>query len=423
MALQDLTPQLRTRLSRMERAVGWFVILAVFLLAFGFVYYVYTTAERKGWFQAKAMYFTFVDSASGLHVGDPVMLMGFQAGAITEITPMPANQFAYNVFVKFELMGDNIGYMWTEGSQAKVTTELLGKRVLEVTKGTNGHPTYIFRPLREIAPLEIPNLPDLTNWALAQPVYNARRELIGRVNQPLASLTNLEAIAGQTNLMVINKAERKKWPTAIWDERAARYEPAGPGSTFWLRAAEAPPLSDRLDKLVSQVEQALPGILNLTNQLTAVLTNATSLVSNLNTVAVTARPAVSNVALITAQLNHPGALGEWVLPTNINQRLETTLGAADATLTNANTNLALLAADLDRTLSNLADITSNLNSQVQANTNLLEQISRTIVNADDFVQGLKRHWLLRSAFRQKNTNAPPPAPISPLRSPKEKTQE
>ena len=35
MALQDLTPQLRTRLSRMERAVGWFVALAVLLLVFG----------------------------------------------------------------------------------------------------------------------------------------------------------------------------------------------------------------------------------------------------------------------------------------------------------------------------------------------------------------------------------------------------
>ena len=32
MALQDLTPQLRTRLSRMERTVGWFVFLATALL-------------------------------------------------------------------------------------------------------------------------------------------------------------------------------------------------------------------------------------------------------------------------------------------------------------------------------------------------------------------------------------------------------
>jgi hypothetical protein len=40
---------------------------------------------------------------------------------------------------------------------------------------------------------------------------------------------------------------------------------------------------------------------------------------------------------------------------------------------------------------------------VDANTNLLTGISKTIVDADDMVQGLKRHWLLRSAFK---TNAP-----------------
>ena len=49
MALQDLTPQLRTRLSRVERAVGWFVFLATLLLLFGFGYYLKHTAERRGW--------------------------------------------------------------------------------------------------------------------------------------------------------------------------------------------------------------------------------------------------------------------------------------------------------------------------------------------------------------------------------------
>ena len=145
MALQDLAPQLRTRLSRVERAVGWFVILAVALLAFGFVYYVYNTAERKGWFLTKAPYYTYVKSASGLKVGDPVMLMGFPAGTIVEITPMPADQFDYNVFVRFELWKPNYGYMWTTGSVARVTaSDLLGKRVLEVTKGTGGYSTYTF---------------------------------------------------------------------------------------------------------------------------------------------------------------------------------------------------------------------------------------------------------------------------------------
>src|SRR5580765_2112873 len=111
MALQDLTPQLRTRLSRMERAVGWFVFIAILLLGFGFVYYVYDTAERKGWFLLKAQYFTFAQTATGLKVGDPVKMMGFDAGSITSIKPMAAEQFTYNVYVEFELKAPNYGYI------------------------------------------------------------------------------------------------------------------------------------------------------------------------------------------------------------------------------------------------------------------------------------------------------------------------
>src|ERR1035438_3318542 len=102
MALQDLTPQLRTRLSRMERAVGWFVFLATALLLFGFGYYIYHTAERKGWFLPKAKFLTSVHDASGLNVGDPVMLMGFQVGHITGIAAMPPRN-PHAVRIEFEI--------------------------------------------------------------------------------------------------------------------------------------------------------------------------------------------------------------------------------------------------------------------------------------------------------------------------------
>ncbi|HWI57600.1 MAG TPA: MlaD family protein, partial [Bacillota bacterium] len=145
--MQDLTPQLRTRLSRMERAVGWFVIVAVAVLVFGFAYYVYNTAERKGWFKTKAPYYTYAASAAGLKVGDPVQLMGLGVGQITMIEPMPPENFYYNMYVEFEIKDPYYGYLWTQGSRAKVATaDLLGKRVLEVTKGTGGYPTYVFHP-------------------------------------------------------------------------------------------------------------------------------------------------------------------------------------------------------------------------------------------------------------------------------------
>ena len=73
MALQDLTPQLRTRLGRIERVVGLFVSLATLLLLAGFAYYVYHTAQRKGWLVTKVPYYTMIDSATGiLNTGSPV---------------------------------------------------------------------------------------------------------------------------------------------------------------------------------------------------------------------------------------------------------------------------------------------------------------------------------------------------------------
>jgi len=72
----------------------------------------------------------------------------------------------------------------------------------------------------------------------------------------------------------------------------------------------------------------------------------------------------------------------------------------NALLGHADTNVAAL-------LINLANITSNLNAQVEANSNILSSVSKIVVDTDNFVQGLKRHWLLRSAFKTKATNAPP----------------
>src|SRR5277367_6182221 len=87
MPLQDLTPELRTRLDRAERTVGWFVALAVAILFAGLAYYLYTRAVARGWFVTKLNYATALNSAAGLSVGDPISLMGFNVGEITDIKP------------------------------------------------------------------------------------------------------------------------------------------------------------------------------------------------------------------------------------------------------------------------------------------------------------------------------------------------
>ena len=123
MALQDLTPQLRTRLSRMERAVGWFVLLATVLLLFGFGYYIYKTAESKGWFKVKsALLHVYADSAEGVNVGDKVKLMGYNVGQITKIETMPAwgSGSEHNIEIEFYVEEPYYGYVWTAGSRAKL---------------------------------------------------------------------------------------------------------------------------------------------------------------------------------------------------------------------------------------------------------------------------------------------------------------
>ena len=428
MALQDLTPQLRTRLSRMERAVGWFVVLATAMLVFGFSYYVYNTAKRKGWFKTRAPYFTFVNRATGLKVGDPVMLMGFEAGRITQVLPQPPEDFYYNVYVEFEIIEPNYGYLWTDGSRTKVEADFLGKRVLEVTKGTGGHATYLFHPLHELTLAEAERLDAPEKWLLGADIYDETE-----TNRVIKAMTPLQketlAVLRQLRcekFSAFDAREQRKSPTVVWNDQEGRYVKFVPKSNpkenlkaniYWLPADESPAVSERLDKLIGQVEKALPDILDFTNKIAAVLANGVNLTSNLNAVALNAQPASSNLAYITAQLRAPGGLGEWALGTNGQRNLDAALENVNATVVHTDTNLTALVENLARSLDHLADITSNLNAQVQANTNILGSISSAVVDADDLVQGLKRHWLLRSAFRGKTTNAPPSAPR--LASPKE----
>ena len=424
MSLQDLTPQLRTRLSRMERAVGWFVFLATALLLFGFGYYIYHTAERKGWFKIKAPFFTFVQSSEGLNIGDPVVMMGFQVGQITLIHAMPPGD-RHNVRVEFEVTDPYFRYIWLGGSHIKVNSaDFLGKRQLEVTRGTNGPAIAVTQPVSilklEDAKKAAAGSPD--HWQLAQDVFDEKSNVVFHAYDYAITVLDesnaalLARCTFESNFIYIydNSQKSKNHVVASWWRRQHRYENFKPGSEdAYLHAVETPPISDQLQAMVLQVQTALPNILSLTNKLAAVLDNAADATSNLNVTLVETRPMITNFTLISAQLREPGGPVAWALGTNGNGQLQGALTNVNSLLVNAGTNLNQITEEIGRMLDNLAGITSNLNAQVQANTNMLSGISKTVTDADDFVQGLKRHWLLRSAFKGENaasakTNAPPP---------------
>ncbi len=325
MAIQDLTPQLRTRLQRVEKIVGLFVILAALVLLVGFAYYLYHTAQRKGWLIPKCPFFTFVQSAEGLKIGDPIVLMGFDVGNITVITAQSPAE--HQVYVGMEVRRPYYGYIWTDSVVRVTAIGLLGGRGLEITPGVMGAPT----------------------------VYEQ-----GDVISEL--------------LIDGHKVPFAQAPKGVY-----------------LTAAEEPALSDRAQRLVGTVEQALPNILGLTNQLYTVLTNTAQLTANANQMVTDVHPLITNLTVITTNLRDPhGSLGEWLIPSDLH------------------TNLDAVVTSLNTTILNLAAITSNLNAQVESNDKILAQISTLVVNADNLVQGLKKHWLLRGVFQKMNsqTNAP-----------------
>ncbi|GDY19614.1 hypothetical protein LBMAG56_09590 [Verrucomicrobiota bacterium] len=403
MPLQDLTPQLRTRLSRVERIVGLFVSVATLLLLAGFAYYLHHTAQKKGWFLTKAPYFVYLHSGAGFKVGDTVRLLGFDAGEITKITAAKPYEYdekgrMVDVYIEFYVHAPYIGYVWDDSVVKIRSAGLLGARFLEVTKGgTSGSTNKLFPTYQE-----------------------AGSKLTGILIPTQKAYTNIVA-----------------------------------GAKYHLEADEPPDLSSQMDDVMKQVKAAIPTILNLTNQIAAVMANAQSISSNVNTLSsnanrliAAAQPIVTNLHVITGNLKEPrGSLGEWLIPTNLNSQLEQTLGTTRTTLTNAsatltnlsatvvtagatmtnlsttltNVNLTLLTANqfvghtdtnltalLDNvgsSLTNLANLTSNLNAQVQGNPQLVAEIGHAIVSANDLMQGLKRHWLLRSAFKTNKAPA------------------
>ena len=411
MALQDLTPQLRTRLSRMERAVGWFVFLATALLLFGFGYYIYHTAERKGWFKIKAQFHTFVQSSTGLNVGDPVVMMGFQVGQITLIQAMPPRD-KRNVEIQFEILEPSFRYIWTGGSVVKVNAaDFLGNRQIEVTRGTNGYAICVTQPISILSLDEARQraAEDPDRWQLSQDVMDENTNVIFHAYVHLTEMfdeTNAQLLAKchfESNLVYAydNTEADRHHIVAAWHPRTHRYENFTPDDdTAWLHAAESPSVTDQLQAMVTQVQSALPGIFSLTNKIAIVLDNTANATSNLNTTIVEAQPMLTNFAIISGELRTPGGLGVWALGPNGNDQIQGALTNVNSLLANTDTNLAAI-------LIHLADITGSLNAQVQANSNMLWGISKTVMDSDDFVQGLKRHWLLRSAFKVKATNAPP----------------
>lgn len=419
MALQDLTPQLRTRLSRLERIVGIFVAIATILMVTGLGYYIYQRAQTKGWGKRRLPYYTFVQNAAGLKIGQKVKLMGFDVGEVTMIEAQEPGAY-YDVFVAFNVVEPYDGYLW-EDSRAKVAaSDFLGNRFIELSKGTNGPATYLFHPIREYTLDDAAALPSTDSLRFAGDVFDGTKtHLIVKVGAKLTSdtLRTIRDEASVATIWLYDQGVTSKRVTGLWDFRDGRYrdpnENAETRKGYFLVPDEAPALNERLETVAAQVERmvavvegSLPNILELTNKIGAVLDTATSTAERAEEVLTDARPILANLTEITGHLKEPnGSLGEWLIPPDISLQLTQALASANLILTNSDAQITMVATELDRTIENLSKITASLHDQVRANTNIVSEVSKLIIDTDDMVQGLKRHWLLRSAFKKKTSDS------------------
>ncbi|MBN8249529.1 MAG: MCE family protein [Verrucomicrobia bacterium] len=368
MALQDLTPQLRTRLGRVERLVGLFLILTVALMLSGLAYFVHHTAKERGWFVEKFPYYTYVKEVTGIKVGTPVTMMGFTVGEVTLVDQAPPDPYFVNeelfVYIGFKVRSPYEGYIWTDSRVKVGGGDFLGSRTLEITRGSVGEVT-------------VKHVPDGEPLMLSDAmVYDPK--LTNRNYLPLAE--------------------------------------AGKGKGFWLKASESQALQQRLSEIAGTVNQALPQVFGLTNQIAATLSNLTSVTAQLKDSMPKLQAAVDSmnglVADVRPALQKPGGIGELLLPTNLNQQLALTLSNLDP----GSGPIALTLSNLNGRMADVGVALSNVNLQLGQNTNLLadaNQLTRNVGSLADTIQTLlTRHWLFRSAFK---TNPPPRRPVNPPR--------
>lgn len=372
MALNDLTPQLRTRLGRVERLVGLFLLVTGILMVGVFIYFLRHTATERGWFLTKVPYYTYVGDATGLQVGTPVTMMGFNIGEVTLVDQMPMDPWYltnnYNVFIGFKVRDPYEGYILTDSVVRVGAGDLLGARSLEITRGRAGLATVKMSK-----------------------------------DQPLLMLSDaFRYEPGLTNRIYMPLEKSKKG--------------------FWLSAEEAFPIQQRLTDIANAVNAALPGVFGLTNQVNTSLKNLDLLMLSLRDTLPKVEGLLTEVRgtlqTVDPLLRTPGGIGDLLVPTNLNAQLNTTLsnlnpGTGPIGLTLSNLNLRM--AEVGVTL-------SNVNHQLASNTNLVknaDRLSQDVAALATTLETLfKRHWLFRSAYRTNESESAKP-PRRPTRSPKD----
>ncbi len=378
MALQDLTPQLRTRLHKVEWMVMSFLVGALLLIAGSVTWFIRATGEARGWWITQVPYYTYVAQGTGIKVGTPVQLMGFKVGQVTQVEPVnldlrrswdyyATNNF--NVYVAFTVHEPYPGYI---GTDSRVTIggfpiEIAGGLTLDISVGSPN------------AVVTVTNLPGGKMGVLWDKFAYAPDSL------------------DRTNKLL------KYGP--ITNGNKGYYLAPDQSETL---VAQAGRIMAKVDRVSGVIDLALP---RMTNRIENLLARVDSIAQKVEPV-----------------IGQPGGIGSLLVPTNLNARLDTvlldlheqserlvpTIAKVNRTLDTAQQTSAEvkpLLQQIQSTVVQVHETVKVLQAKV-GETNLLYNVSRLANNAAQLSETtdylFRHHWLFRSAFRTNSPSRPVP---------------
>lgn len=375
MALQDLTPQLRTRLRKVEWVVVLFLAGTALLALAGFGWFIKATGDARGWWETQVPYYTYLNDAGTIKKGTPVKMLGFTVGQVVFLDMAEDSEWnrlqGNNVFVRMMIRRPYYDWIYTDSyvKLGGLPIDIAGGTFLEITRTEGlGIPTTTNTPTGEPGILWDKyaynvGKPDSTNYVRYDPATDEAKgyflkttpagDLIGELTSLIPKIRESFSKPGGLGDLLI--------PTNL----AARFDkPGGLGEIVI-----PPELNAELTKTLTNLNAQIGGV--------------GSLVSNLD---LTVPPLLTNLnATLPPLLTNLDATVPPLL-TNLNAQI----GGVGSLVSNLDATLPGVLTQADLTLGTLR-------------TNTLPAADVLLNNTGEFIGGLKRHWLFRGAFK---TNAP-----------------
>lgn len=142
---------MKIRFNKFEKVAGLFVLIAILACVGGMI----GITIKNGWFASKVKYYTYLESADGVHPGTDVQIAGLRVGSVTAVEL----QEAHRVAVRFEVLEKFKNRVRVDSTVQMYRPFILGEKVLEVSMGSGA--ANELEPESEIATVSSTDIMDL----------------------------------------------------------------------------------------------------------------------------------------------------------------------------------------------------------------------------------------------------------------------